>query len=50
MRKRIGKLLIGFVVVAIFIGVAESSTDYAKKKNKLKEEATHQLHENENSL
>ncbi|MBM6617422.1 hypothetical protein [Bacillus suaedaesalsae] len=47
MSERIGKLLIGFVVVAIFIGVAESSTQYAKMHNKLKEEATHQIHENE---
>jgi hypothetical protein len=31
MRERVGKLLIGFVAIAIFIGMAETSTDYAKK-------------------
>ncbi|WP_246942425.1 hypothetical protein [Bacillus pinisoli] len=33
MRERIGKLLIGFVAVAIFIGIAETSTENANKKH-----------------
>jgi hypothetical protein len=34
MRERVGKILIGFVAIAIFIGVAETSTEYAKKQNR----------------
>lgn len=40
MRERVGKLLIGFVAVAIFMGMAESSTNYAKKQELEKEMIT----------
>jgi hypothetical protein len=33
MRARVGKLLIGFVAIAIFIGLAETNTEYANNQN-----------------
>ncbi|WP_456278419.1 hypothetical protein [Bacillus sp. AK128] len=39
MRERIGKLLIGFVAVAIFIGLAETNTEYANKQNQESKES-----------
>ncbi|MBM7661006.1 hypothetical protein JOC85_001778 [Bacillus mesophilus] len=32
MRIRVGKLLIGFVAIAVFIGLAETNTEYANKQ------------------
>ncbi|MFD1738754.1 hypothetical protein ACFSCX_19745 [Bacillus salitolerans] len=43
MRKRVAKMLIGFVAIAIFIGLAETSTDSAKKQEEVVITTEHNL-------
>jgi hypothetical protein len=50
MRERVGKLLIGFVAMAIFIGMAETSADYAKKQDQHSKQMENITAKNEHKL